>query len=260
MHQTKLEKYGDPNYANSEKIKQTCLEKYGVDHISKSKEFQNKAHDILREKYKSTWNLEKCKETWIEKYGVDNPWKAEFVKEKINNTFLEKYGNIRWVASEEGRKKSSEIGLDKNVQLKKYNTTKKNNSFKKSKPEEECYILLKEKYPDIIRQYHSEIYPFNCDFYIPSLDLYIEYQGSDLHGFHPFDETNKDDILRLNDLKERSKKLKEQDKRVKNRYDYSIYTWTDLDIRKRNTAKQNNLNFIEFWNINEVKEWLQNNN
>ena len=104
MHQTKLEKYGDPNYTNPEKIKQTCLEKYGVDHISKSKEFQNKAHDILRESYKSTWNLDKYKETWIEKYGVDNPWKAESVKEKINNTFLEKYGNERWVASEEGRK------------------------------------------------------------------------------------------------------------------------------------------------------------
>lgn len=154
------------------------------------------------------------------------------------------------------KKKLSEINLDKNVQLKKYNTAKKNNSFNKSKVEEECYILLKEKYPDIIRQYRSDLYPFNCDFYIPSLDLYIEFNGSDLHGFHPFDKTNKDDILRLNDLIERSKKLKEQDKRVKNRYDYSIYTWTDLDIRKRNTVKENNLNFIEFWNINEVKEWV----
>ena len=36
-----------------------------------------------------------------------------------------------------------------------------------------------------------------------------------------------------------------------------IYTWTDLDVRKRNIAKENNLNYIEFWNIKEVETWLE---
>ena len=39
-----------------------------------------------------------------------------------------------------------------------------------------------------------------------------------------------------------------------------LYTWTIRDVNKRNIAKQNNLNYIEFWNINELKEWLNQDN
>ena len=35
---------------------------------------------------------------------------------------------------------------------------------------------------DIIRQYKSDLYPFACDFYIPSLDLYIECNYHWTHG------------------------------------------------------------------------------
>ena len=43
---------------------------------------------------------------------------------------------------------------------------------------------------DFEYNYKSELYPFNCDFYIKSLDLYIEIQGSWTHGDHPFDKNN----------------------------------------------------------------------
>lgn len=50
-----------------------------------------------------------------------------------------------------------------------------------------------------------------------------------------------------------SQSLRETIKRIQ----YNIiYTWTILDAKKRNIAQQNNLNYIEFWNINEVKEWI----
>ena len=281
IKRTKLERYGDENYTNKEKakitnlerygveytfqskiiqekIKRTNLEKYGVDYLFKDKKIQEKIHNNLCEKYRSSWNLEKCKETWMNKFGVDNPFKSDNVKEKIKNTCLERYGANSWSSSEIGRKKISEIGFDNEIQNKKLITFKKNNSFKTSKPEEECYNLLKEKYPDTIRQYRSEEYPFNCDFYIPSIDTYIEYQGSDLHGFHPFNRNNIDDINRLNNLKERSYKIKKEKNRKKTRYDFSIYTWTDLDVRKRNIAKENHLNYLEFFSLNELKEWLKN--
>ena len=29
-----------------------------------------------------------------------------------------------------------------------------------------------------------------------------------------------------------------------------------IRFEKRNIAQQNNLNYIEFWNMNEVKEWI----
>ena len=41
IKQSKLKKYGNAAYVNSEKAKQTCLEKYGVDNISKTDQFKN---------------------------------------------------------------------------------------------------------------------------------------------------------------------------------------------------------------------------
>ena len=103
-------------------------------------------------------------------------------------------------------------------------------------------------------QYRSELYPFNCDFYIPSIDTYIEYNGSQYHHKHPFDENNEDDIKELNRLKELEQEKLKTNKHTQ--YTFIIYTWTDLDIRKRKIAKENNLNFIEFWSVQELKDWL----
>lgn len=268
--ETCLLKYGFDNPAKSEKVKekgrQTCLNKYGVINAGWAPEVREKIKKTNQERYgvdmplQSKEILNKTKETSKEKFGTEYYMRTKEFREISKEIFLNKYGYEYAIKSPIVRKKLSNKLNTEEVRQKIYETKKKNHSFNTSKPEEELFLYIKSKFPMVKRQYHCKRYPYNCDFYIPSLDLYIEFNGSDLHGFHPFDETNKDDILRLNDLKERSKKLKEQDKRVKNRYDYSIYTWTDLDIRKRNTVKENNLNFIEFWNINEVKEWLQNNN
>lgn len=41
-------------------------------------------------------------------------------------------------------------------------------------------------------------------------------------------------------------------------YNNAITTWTIRDVNKRNIAKNNNLNWIEFWNIDELKKWIIN--
>ena len=46
---------------------------------------------------------------------------------------------------------------------------------------------------DIIRQYNSERYPFSCDFYIKSLDVFIEYQGFWSHNVHPYNPDSEED-------------------------------------------------------------------
>lgn len=53
----------------------------------------------------------------------------------------------------------------------------KNHSFSHSKPEKVILGFLKNEYPDTIYQYKEKRYPFKCDFYIPSKDLFIEYNG-----------------------------------------------------------------------------------
>lgn len=136
----------------------------------------------------------------------------------------------------------------KEVQDKRNNTLKLNNSFNKSKPEDISYNLIKQKYPDVIRQYKSDVYPFACDFYIPSLNLYIECNYHWTHGGHIYDENNEDDIKLLNKWREKNTKY----------YDKAINTWTILDIKKYKTFNENKLNYKLFYNINELKNWLNN--
>lgn len=79
---TCLEKYGNKNYNNTNKNKETCLKNYGVDNPQKS--------SIIRDK---------SRQTCIDRYGVDNPWKSNIVKEKIKQTNLERYGSSSYFST-----------------------------------------------------------------------------------------------------------------------------------------------------------------
>ena len=127
----------------------------------------------------------------------------------------------------------------KKAKQKEYETRKRNHSFNTSKPEDNYYKELVNLYgiEDVLRNYADDRYPFNCDFYIPSLDLFIEYQGTWLHGGHPFDPLNEEDIERLTELKEIALNKDSQF------YRSAVYVWTDLDVRKLKIARENHLNF-----------------
>ena len=88
------------------------------------------------------------------------------------------------------------------------------------------------------------------------MDLYIEFNGSQFHNGRPFLNNDKD-IQEVNALKDKSKLLKELNGVSKTQYDMIIYTWTDLDVRKRKIVHDNKLNFVEFWNINDVYEFAK---
>lgn len=119
----KLEKYGDSNFNNREKAKQTCLDKYGVDNCSKIAGAMNKAVNTKKSLYGSVNNWQKgrltriqnfgnlqssythCmlkkKQTCLQKYGVSNPMMTQAIKLKAHtnfqNSFNLKYGvNNYW--------------------------------------------------------------------------------------------------------------------------------------------------------------------
>lgn len=290
---TCLLKYGDEHYSNRIKARETCLQRYGVTSPLKSEIFKQKSKEICLQKYGVEYTgqipekIEKTHKACLEKYGVDSVFKVQkfrnqsldtcikkyasneddinsivnigqlkYVKDKIKNTCLEKYGVENPMQTQYYKNLISSILSSNEIQEKIYNTKLKNHSFNISYQEDVCFDLLKEKYSDCIRQYKSELYPFNCDFYIPSLDLYIEYNGSHYHHYHPFDINDDNDINELNRLKEKAENSNAHKNGKNSQYDNIIYTWTILDLKKRNIAQQNNLNYIEFWNINEVKEWI----
>ena len=112
-----------------------------------------------------------------------------------------------------------------------------NNSWVKSKDEESYYINLCEKFgkENVLRQYTCEKYPFACDFYITSQELFIELNKNWTHGGRPFDPNDSSCQEQLKQWQEKSK--------TSDYYKNAIYTWTDLDVRKQQIAKENNLNY-----------------
>ncbi len=223
-----------------EKSKFTLLEKYGVDHNWKVKEIHDKTVQKTSELYDRKDLVEKSKQTKLERYGDANYNNYEKAKE----TWLEHYGVDHPLKIKE---------IIENAQQKRQITLKKNGTYNTSKIEENLADYLNKHNIKFERQYTSKSYPFNCDFYLNDYDLYIEIQGTWLHGVHPY-TGNDEDISKLNEWKKLSKEH--------SFYENAIYTWTDLDVRKRETAKENKLNYLEIFSINletcikEICDWL----
>lgn len=112
-----------------------------------------------------------------------------------------------------------------------------------SKSEKLVLENLKSLFPmeDIIYLYNEDPrYPFECDFYIKSKDLFIEVQGNWTHGDHPFDPTNEEDLKLVRKWEEKSQ--------TSTYYKNAIKVWTISDPLKTKTAKENNLNYITIYN------------
>jgi very-short-patch-repair endonuclease len=99
VKKTKLQKYGDPNYNNPDKTKQTCLERYGVDNVFKSKDIQKRIRDRITELFgveypaQSQIIITRMKHTSILKYGTEyffqtKEFKSKLTQSRIKNTIL----------------------------------------------------------------------------------------------------------------------------------------------------------------------------
>lgn len=140
----------------------------------------------------------------------------------------------------------------KQAKEKEATTKKLKNNFNASTVEDNFYLwLLNYFLPDqIIRQYFDiNRYPFNCDFYIVPLDLFIEININWTHGLVPYDETDAFCIEQLTQWKQKAENS--------DYYKNAIYTWTDLDVRKKKIANQNNLLFVSLYNETEIEDFFK---
>ena len=130
-------------------------------------------------------------------------------------------------------------------------TKRQNRSFNKSKPEEDAFQKLTIAFgnSNVIRQYKCDRYPFNCDFYIKSLDIFIECNYFWQHGKHPFNPNCKDDLDIVKKWKFKSNEH--------NAYERAIYVWTQLDVKKQQIANDNKLFYKAFYSTKEFDEWLK---
>jgi hypothetical protein len=206
--------YGDKNYNNKEKLIDTLSKR--TDEEIRNITKKSKQTRLLKNdgKYFSDESINKIKKTTYNRYGVDS-----FTKTQIFRDLISEHQDT--------------------IQTKQYKTKKKNHSFNSSNIERELEKYFIENNINYISQYRSDKYPFSCDFYFPDSNYYIEIQGNWTHGVHPFDKCNIDDIKTLNEWENKSKKSAF--------YKKAIYVWTEHDVKKRNIAKENEINYLEIF-------------
>lgn len=187
-----------------EKYQQTCLSKYGYKYVQQTLQFRQHISEIYKLKTKEELAAiyEKRKQTSLKRWGYESPTQHPDIIAKI------------------------------------FQTRKEHGKMSSSEPEKYLNKVLSEKY-EVLTQYRSAFYPFHADFYLPELDLYIEYQGNWTHGAHRFDINSDADIELLNIYKKRAESSKY--------YSMTVYIWTEKDPIKRNTATQNNLRYLEIF-------------
>ena len=149
-------------------------------------------------------------------------------RDKAKQTSLTRYG-VEWVLSVPEIHQAGE------------NTKKMHGTLNTSKPEDKYYIYLSSQYSEVIHHYKCSRYPFYCDFYIPSEDLFIELNLHWTHGGKPYVSTDEECQKQLTFWQEKAKTSKF--------YENAIYTWTVRDVEKARIAKENNLNYTSLYKL-----------
>lgn len=195
----------------------------------------------------------RCKKISNSKLNASEGQKLSSIQKRMNTTF-KKYGvyNVSNLLEIQQKISKAQKGIPRPLNnsmieianLHRHQTHKINNTFKSSAPENFSTWFLSLLFKDIKTQFYSDKYPFNCDCYLPEQDLFIEFNYSWTHGNHPYDEILDKSVL--------DKMLESNSLYMKN----AIETWTIRDVKKRETAKENSLNYLEFFNIEEFMDWL----
>lgn len=259
---TCLEKFGVKcNFASKDpKLngKAGMLKNYGVEHPYQSKELLEKMQQTKIGKYGNYKynNVELAAETNKEKYGGTG-FAVKELNEKSKQTCEQLYGDPNYNNRESYHKTClAKYGVSHYAQTteylqKAYDSKKLHKTFTTSGQEESfynfaCSVFGKE---DVIRQYKSIEYPYTCDFYIKSLDAYIELNINWTHGSHKFNSFDRLDQKKLALWEEKAKESKY--------YQNAIEVWTRRDLEKFRTAEQNSLNYLAFYTEEEANNWLE---
>jgi len=190
-----------------EKTKKTTLERFGTENVFKSPVIKEKIRSVLEERYGADNPLrckvisDKVKRTCIEKYGVDNPAKSQQVKDKESETYkrksieektsiLEKrvetnmtrYGVAYPMQIEEVKK-----NFDWSEVYRKSQETRRQTRTGSYSSKIENFVgeTLKEIFGDEdVKTQVSVNNRWSIDFFISSLNVYLQVDGVYWHGLN----------------------------------------------------------------------------
>jgi hypothetical protein len=215
---------------------------------------------------------EKVRQTSIKRYGVEHYFKSDVVKDKTITTNLRKYGVKCFTQSDEFLAKSAatnrlNLGCDWPMQSKhvkekidwithaknRHQTMKKLGLYSvvETKPEITCYETLCLIYGTQNVQKHVEINGWDIDLFVISMNVYLQVDGVYWHGLdRPIEKIkelkNPRDRVILSTI-ERDKKqnmwFKQQDLRLVRITDKDLISWSKNSVLEQklinlvNTAK-----------------------
>ena len=126
-----------------------------------------------------------------------------------------------------------------------------NGSYGRSSTEDILYSKLVDLFgiEYVIRQYKDSRYPFCCDFYITSLDLFIELNAFWSHGGHWYDSSSSLDLQKLRGWMAKDKVF----------YKCAANVWSKADVKKRQVAAKNHIRYVVFWdnNLSDFDSWVE---
>ena len=248
--QTRIDRYGGSGFSSKsirKKIETTNLDRYGAKNSFSNKQVREKCSKTKQLRYgdENYNNRSKAVNTWIDKYGVTHPMQLKSVRDKCKATCLNKYG------VKSNLQLNSVIRHTHSIEAQhKRNIANRNRilSGNYKNDVEKLFMSLCSQYNiKVIPEYDSDVYPYACDFYMPEKDLYIEVNIHWSHNKHWF-SGSKEDLAILENWKSKNTIY----------YNRAIDVWTVSDLKKRDTAKKNNLNYVVLWSKDEINDWFSN--
>ena len=155
--QTKLERYNNENFVNTEKSIQTCLERYGVSSYCKTPEFKQKLSKAVALKFKNAEN---------------------FTKEYIESNFITPDGFLNV------QECSEYFGIDRCTAYRKVKLLGIDFRFRKGRSEAEEKLFNWIPTENKVHNTRSVIYPKELDMFLPDFNLGIEYNGVYWHSLY----------------------------------------------------------------------------
>ena len=239
---------------NGQATKKTCIER--GNYVAWNRGLTADTDERVR------MNRAKSEATMVERYGVPNPslrtdvehvaWNKGLTKEtdgRMKKASENHIGVTAWNKgltedTDERVKKYAESGRTERCKRLRYLTRQKNGTFNSSSQETTYFVKLKGLFgsENVIQQYKDQRYPFHCDFYIKSLDLFIELNLHWTHGGRPFDPSDESCQKQLALWEEKSK--------TSMYYITAIKVWTLNDVEKVNVAHRNNITLIVLYEDN----------
>lgn len=216
VKETCMSRYGVDNYAKTpefhEKYTEVMLTKYGVEHNSQLPDYREKFHNTCVERYgENYWEqfAEKSRSSFREKTGYNSPLQVPEIKEKSKQTCMERYGYEYALQVPEVRAKIVQsciehYGVDcptksPEVRLKTVKTFYKNGTITTSKQQLYIYNLYRLMNGNIELNYPVSYYNVDICFPEEKLAVEVDFGGHNLSvklGTFTQEEFEKREIVR----------------------------------------------------------------